>query len=401
MTRRVASINERAGQRRLALRSQLEAKFPALAPALPARLIDHSAIVLGRDERAEPQLLSVQARLEHMLAIGTTGGGKTKFMEHCARQDVAAGRGVCIIDPHGNHPGSFYRSFLSWLHARGYTKTRTVHIIDPNAPTHVTGINPLELPDPEYQPSVIADAMQEAIERMWGEEDMNAKPTMQRVLWAILTALAELNLTLSEATLLFDAEDRDGIRAWAIANISNEEVREELEWLHQIAADPRGSHDFRLEVTGPRNRLSKLSRDDAIRFMVGQKERTIDFRAALDEGHIILANLSPGPRAGDKAMQLLGRLLTRLLFFHAVRRRHPERAYFLYLDECQLFLSGDISRTLAEARKYGLGTILATQRRRRTSSPFNSQPSSSVSTSTPPSFTFSASPGRARTSTAV
>ena len=203
--------------------------------------------------------------------------------------------------------------------------------------------------------------MQEAIERMWGEADLNAKPTLQRVLWAILTALTELNLTLAEARLLFDPEDRDGIRAWVIANVSNGEVREELEWLHQIAADPRGNHEFRLEVTGPRNRLSKLGRDDAIRFMVGQKERGIDFQAALDEGHIIIANLSPGPQAGDKTMQLVGRLITRLIFFHAVRRKHPERPYFLYLDECQLFLSGDISRTLAEARKFGFGAILASQ----------------------------------------
>jgi len=249
---------------------------------------------------------------------------------------------------------------LCWLDARGFTKSRVIHLIDPNAPTHVTGLNPLSLPSDDYQPTVIAEAMQEALERMWGEEDMNTKPTMQRVLAAILTALTELKLTLAEARLLFDPADRHGVRSWAIANLVNDEAREELEWLHDIASEPRGRQDFRQEITGPRNRLAKLTRDDSIRLMVGQ-EVGIDFRAALDEGHIILANLSPGPRAGDKATQLLGRLLTRSLFFHAARRLHPDRPFFLYLDECQLYLSGDISRMLAEARKHGLSVLLAHQ----------------------------------------
>src|SRR6266516_1528953 len=105
---------------------------------------------------------------------------------------------------------------------------------------------------------------------------------------------------------------------------------------------------FRVEVMGPRNRLGKLT-------------PAINFREALDEGHIILANLSGGPRASDKSCELLGRLLTRFLFFNAQRRRHPERPFFFYLDECQLYLSGDVSRMLAEARKYGVGVILAHQ----------------------------------------
>lgn len=353
------SIVERARERTSAIRTQLAEQFPHLSS--PTRSIDRTAIVPGRDQHDEPLPLSIRTRLEHMLVVGTTGGGKTKLIEQCVRQDIVDGRGVCVVDPHGNHPDSLYRSLLCWLDHRGLTNSRTIHLVDPNAEGHVTGLNPLELPSEEYQPSVIAEAMQEALERLWGEEDLNGKPTLQRVLAGILATLTELKLTLAEARLLFDPEDRDGIRAWAIANLSNREAREELEWLHAIAAEPRGRQDFRQELTGPRNRIAKLTRDEAIRAIVGQQERTIDFRAALDEGHIILANLSPGPHAGDKATQLLGRLLTRLLFFHCQRRVRPDRAFFMYLDECQLYLSGDISRMLGEARKYGVGAVLATQ----------------------------------------
>lgn len=348
----------RADTRRGTLRKEIASRFPTLSSHSS---VDRTAIVLGRNQHGNALSIPLKARLEHAQVIGTTGGGKTKFLEHCIRQDIASGRGVCVIDPHGNHPDSLYGSLLAWLDARGFTKTRTIHLIDPNAGTHVTGLDPLALPSPDYDFSVIAEAMQEALERVWGEEDMNAKPTMQRVLSAILAALTELKLTLAEARLLFDPQDKNGIRAWAIENLPDSEAREELEWLDRIATGQRGEQDFRMEVTGPRNRLAKLTRNTSVRAMVGQQNRTIDFRAALDEGHIILANLSPGPRASDKATQLLGRLITRMLFFHCERRKHPERPFFFYLDECQLFLSGDVSRLLAESRKWGMGVVLASQ----------------------------------------
>lgn len=353
-----ASIAARAALHRRALHASFVERFPRLC-AVP-QPTDESAIVLGRDHTGKPLSWSLRARLEHTLVIGTTGAGKTRLIEHAARQDVVDGRAVIVIDPHGSHPGSLYRSFLGWLHKSGYTRSRIIHLIDPNAGSHVTGMNPLARPSEEYEATVIAEAMQEAIERVWGEENMDSKPTMQRTLSAVLTALTELGLTLAEAKLLFDPNDRDGVREWIVANLHNDEAREELEYLHSIASEARGRQEFRQELVGPRNRLAKLTRDAAIRAMVGQ-QRTIDFRAALDEGHIILANLSPGPRAGDKAMQLVGRLLTRLAFFNTVRRSSPERGAFLYADECQLYLSGDVSRMLAEARKFGLGCVLASQ----------------------------------------
>lgn len=358
----MSAIGERTKARRLAIREEVRCKHPHLVPrARSATGTDRTAIVLGRDERAAPVFLTLGARMQHALVTGTTGGGKSRFLTHCIQQDIADGRGVCVVDPHGNHPDSVYRSLLSWLDARSYTKTRTIHLIDPNADTHVTGLDPLARPSPDYDFTVIAEAMQEALERVWGEEDMNAKPTMQRVLNVLLTVLTELKLSLAEARLLLDPDDRHGIRAWAIANLVDEDAREELEWLHGIAREPRGRQDFRVEVTGPRNRLAKLTRNQSIRTMLGQQGRTLDFRAALDDGHIILANLSPGPRASDKAVQLLGRLLTRMLFFHCVRRQHPERPFFLYLDEAALFLSGDMSRLLTESRKYWIAVVLSAQ----------------------------------------
>jgi hypothetical protein len=366
----MSKIGDRAKARRAVVREELRIRYPNLLPkprsALVPAPVDRSAIVLGKSQGGAPVLLPEYLRLQHAHVIGTTGAGKTKFLEHCVQQDIASGRGVCVVDPHGNHPDSLYRSLLGWLDDRGYTdkndeKSGQIHLIDPNASTHITGFDPLALPSSDYDPTVIADAALEALERIWGEEDTDKKPTLQRVLIATLTALCELKLTLADARLLFDPNDRAGIRRWAIENLEDEEAREEFQWLHEIAAEPRGRQDFRMEVMGPRNRLGKLTRTESVRLMLGQRTPAINFREALDEGHIILANLSGGPRASDKSCELLGRLLTRFLFFNAQRRQHPERPFFFYLDECQLYLSGDISRMLAEARKYGVGVILAHQ----------------------------------------
>ena len=238
----MSKISDRAQARHIALREELRIQYPNLFPKprpAPPAPVDRSAIVLGRNQGGGPVLLPEQLRLQHAHVIGTTGAGKTKFLEHCIQQDIASGRGVCVVDPHGNHPDSLYRSLLGWLDARGYTdrntnRSRHIHLIDPNASTHITGFDPLALPSPEYDPAVIADAALEALERVWGEEDTDTKPTLQRVLIATLTALCELKLTLAEARLLFDPNDRAGIRAWAIHNLAEDEAREELQWLHRL-----------------------------------------------------------------------------------------------------------------------------------------------------------------------
>ena len=349
-----------------AKRGALVSRHPVLRPKVgPPRLppppFDASAIVLGRNEQGSAVLLPERPRLEHMHVIGATGSGKTNFLEHLIRQDILRGCGVCVVDPHGNHPGSLYRSLLTWLEQKHFTRSREVHLIDPNAPTHTVGFNPLHRGDSETQYSVIAEAMFEAFERMWGDEDGNSKPTIQRVLTATFTALGEQGLTLAEARLLFDPEDRNGIRALVLSRLKDSYAFDEVDWLHRISVERNGRRDFRAEVIGPINRIAKLVRTEAVRCIVGQTAHTIDLRQAMDDGHIILANLSGGTQVYEQGADLLGRLLTRFLFFHARRRCHTQRPFFIYLDEAHRYLSGDLPNILAEVRKYGVGVVLAHQ----------------------------------------
>jgi Helicase HerA, central domain len=340
------------------VREALDRRFP-FSIERPARRYEPGTIALGR-ANDQPLALPRRPRHEHCHVIGTTGGGKTNLLEHMIRQDIKNGDGVCVIDPHGGHPGSMYRSLIAWLFAHGYHKSRTVHLIDPNCRTFTTSFNPLELPDPQTSPSVIARTALEAIERVWEDENTHSKPTIRRLLKATFAALAELRLTMAEAELLFDHHDSLGMRAYVIRQVSDRYARAVFTDLDQLAHSDRTGMRFRDEVVGPLNRLAEFTSAPAIRRIIGQRNNTIDLRAALDQGHVLLVNLSGGDAVNDADCELLGRLLTRFLFFH-VKRRMTDRSFWFYLDECQRYLSGDIPSLLAEARKFSTGVVLSHQ----------------------------------------
>lgn len=340
------------------IQSALRARFGLSAPK-PLRRYELGTVALGQAD-GTPVALPRRPRFEHTHVIGTTGGGKTNLLEHLIRQDIKNGDGVCVIDPHGGHPDSLFRSLLTWLFAQGYHKKRSIHLIDPNNATHTTGFNPLELPDDKTSPSVIAGTTLEAFERVWGGENTQGKPTIRRVLKGTFAALCELGMTLAEADFLFDHHDALGVRELVLSKVNDRYARKVFADLDQLARADRTGLRFRDEIIGPLNRLAEFTSAPAIRRIVGQRHNTIDLRAALDEGHIILVNLSGGNAVNDADCELLGRLLTRFVFFH-VKRRTTTRAFWLYLDECQRYLSGDIPSLLAEARKFSCGVLLSHQ----------------------------------------
>jgi hypothetical protein len=341
------------------VRSVLTARFPSSAPPPPQQSYEIGSVALGRAD-GKAVALPRRPRFEHAHVIGTTGGGKTNLLEHLIRQDIKNGDGVFVIDPHGGHPGSLYRSMITWLFANGFHKSRAIHLIDANCANFTTGFNPLELPDERTSPSVIAGTALEAFERVWGDENTHGKPTIRRILKGTFAALAELRMTLAEADFLFDHHDTLGIRELLIHKLNDRYAQKVFSDLDQLAKADRTGLRFRDEVVGPLNRLAEFTSSPAIRRIVGQRRNTIDLREALDRGHVILVNLSGGDAVNDADCELLGRLLTRFLFFH-VKRRSTNRPFWFYLDECQRYLSGDIPSLLAEARKFHTGVILSHQ----------------------------------------
>ncbi len=340
--------------------AKLDAEFAAKHPTLGRTAEDdYKLITLGYDENNVPFQLDEIVRMSHSHLVGATGGGKSAAMVQAMQQDVGRGRGLILLDPHGSHPDSPFAQMLAWIERMGFDATGRVIVIDPNVADPIIGFNPLaRLPGTDL--SVIADALLEAFQRAWGDEDLHAKPNILTVLTATFIALAEKGLTLCEAKSLYQRDDPHGVRARLIADLQDEFAKEELERLHELASDPRSRADFNAQVVGPINRLNVFLSAPAVRTMLGQTENTLDFLDVMDKGKIVLVNLSPGAKLSEDKAKLLGTIVLRYLFLLCKQRRSAE-PFFLYVDECHGLLSGDVAALLSEARKFRVGVLLAHQ----------------------------------------
>jgi hypothetical protein len=359
----------RRRERQLQYAAEYAAKYPALArrrakrPLLASTMQNFSVVSLGHDQDGIPVRLDDQTRLRHVRLVGGTGSGKTTMLKHIILQDARRGRGGAIFDPHGGHSGSLLHELQEELEADGFFETGRLHLIDPNITSHVTPFNFLGLEDTDR--SVIADAFLEAVSVVFQGEDLYSKPTTRSKLRTILIALAELRLPVSDAPLLLDPYDRAGIRVRAIERVTDVYAREELQQLHFISTE-RSKHDFRAEVVGPLNRFAEFLSCEAVRLMLGvvdepgAKRRTLDLLAGMNRGDVYFINLQHGPAISEANASLIGALMLRYFFLLASRRTNLE-PFFITVDECQKFLSGDVPNLLAESRKFGIGLTLSHQ----------------------------------------
>jgi hypothetical protein len=206
---------------------------------------------------------------------------------------------------------------------------------------------------------VIAGHMVEAVERGWGDQDSQERPTMRRGLRAVFTALAELGLTLCEATYFLLPDDRFNARAWALQKLKDERARAYFERLDMLAANPRMSQTFDVETVGILNRIEEFTSSAAIRRIFGQR-KGIDLRAVMDEGHVVLVNLAGGTQIYEKEGDLLGRLFLRAILYHAKRRTNSQPC-FVWMDEGHRFVSGDVPVLFEEVRKHSVGIAIGHQ----------------------------------------
>jgi hypothetical protein len=300
--------------------------------------------------------LDPKRRSTHLHVIGGSDMGKSRFLEHMIREDILAGHGLCLIDPHG----SLYHSLVDWCADVRADKFANIHLIDPSQTDWCTGFNPLAK-YVEEKPLHRVDSMLEALAQVWGGEDSMGTPSIRSVLRAVLTILIDNDQTLAEAFPLTRLHDENALRDYFTAHIDNPIVKEMWDgYQFQAARAPR---EFSIEFGGPRRRLFELLHDEQLRQMFGQVEHALDFRKIMDGNEVVLVNLSE-EAIDEKRGQALGALLVRELFLVAKRRdvKFAERnPFYLYIDECAQYLTRDISKLLAQTRKFGLHAILSHQ----------------------------------------
>lgn len=307
-------------------------------------------IVLGvRDDwgREVPFSLSVVDRRHHALAVGKSGVGKSTLLFNMAMQDIYAGRGVGLVDPHGD----LCDDILAHI-----PKNRIEDVVyfDPTDSDYPVALNLLAHVGPDRRDEMI-DGIIAAFKGTWGDF---FGPRMERLFRFALASLyyCQNASLLGVERMLTDAT----YRAWVVKQVKDPKVRGF--WARQFDVLDR---ETQAEHASPiLNKIDAFLLPQGIRNVVGQVRNTVDARFVMDRGRIFIARLSKGKLGAERAA-LLGALWVTLFQVAAMSRadtpQSARRDFFLYVDEWQSCLTGAFASVLSECRKYRLCLTLANQ----------------------------------------
>ncbi len=299
------------------------------------------------DER-RPIGLSIPDSRLHLHLLGPTGTGKTTAMLNLAVQDVAAGRGVGVLDPKGD----LVRGVLERLPRE---RVDDVVLISPEESDFTVGINPLELSARDDVDLVAENTLtifKRIYERFWGmRTDDILKAALRTLLRGPDSTLAHIPLLLTDAE--FRREATRGLGDVGLASF--------WRWFEQL------SDSQCLEAIGPvLNKLNDFLVRPRLRRLLCQPRSTVDLRDVVGSGKILLADLSVG-LWGESAAELVGSFLVAKLWQAVLARaamaEDARRDFFLYLDEFQHFrgIGGPFADALAQARSLRLSLTIANQ----------------------------------------
>ncbi len=316
---------------------------------MPPRDTTAISYLAREDFRTSRRIFGIRQadRLFHMYAIGKTGTGKSTLLETLIRQDIAAGRGLCLIDPHGD---------LVTRIAASVPASRTGDLLYLNMPdpAQAFGYNPLRKVRPDLIP-LAASGIMEALKKHWADA---WGVRMEHVLRNAVYALLETDdATLPDILrLLGDKKYRQTIAR----RITNSQVKEF--WTHEFE---QYSYRYRADAIAPvQNKVGALLADPRLRRVFADPLRPLRFRRLMDGQQILLVNLARG-QVGEDTASLLGSLLVTTIGLAAFSRADtPEEdrlPFYLYLDEFQNFTTLSVATMISELRKYRVGLVLANQ----------------------------------------
>jgi hypothetical protein len=291
-------------------------------------------------------------RRQHLYVLGATGSGKTKFLEFLIRQDLVAGRGVGVIDPHGDLIEALKGALAAVARTRGTAFLREeVVLVDPADPLTSVSFNPIEShpgTDPGEQVAELIASFRKIWADSWGVRMEDLLRNSLLALSAARLSLVELPAFLTDATF----------RAVVLRQLTHPIARAYFDRFARL------SDRAQLTWSEPvLNKINALLAHDRVRQLLAAPASTFDLRQVMDRGQVLLIKLDKG-RLKDGA-DLLGSLLLAKLQLAAFSRSNlpvdRRRPFTLYVDEFQNFATASFGILLSEARKYGLSLVLAHQ----------------------------------------
>lgn len=286
-------------------------------------------------------------RRRHMYVLGKTGVGKTVLLENMILQDIRAGRGLAMIDPHGE-------SAETILDRIPKERINDVVYFNPADNEHPVGFNILEVPDAKYKHLVASDLMG-VFTKIWANV-WSAR--MEYILNNCVLALLDTpgSTLLGIMRLLVDRDYRQNI----ISNVQDPVVKSF--WVNEYE---RWQDKFRSEAIAPiQNKVGQFLSTSLVRNIVGQSGSTIKIPEIMNTGKILIANVAKGKVGEDNSALLGAMLITKVQLAAMERVRIEEKArkdFYLYVDEFQNFATESFASILSEARKYRLNLTISHQ----------------------------------------
>ncbi len=344
-----------------------------MLPRLPRFLRrDHDALILGRTgpyRLFPPFRISASVRKFHTYVVGLTGRGKSKFLQNLIVQDILAGRGCAVIDPHGDLAKDVLASVISQGYFSNQQAYERVMYVAPRRRDYFIPFNVLARPDAETETYEVAQRVIAAFMRTWART-LAEPPRFQQIMRASLAVLIETGETLCNLyQLLTDDDYRRGL----LARITDPKVAADCHLFFENEFERWGREQV-IIMSSTTNKVSALTDNPSLFYMLGQTENNINIRRIMDEGKVVLVDLG---ECDDETKRLFGTLVVTGFEQAALSRaRMPlsspqngakaRQPYYLYIDEFQDFAchpgaAETFSQMLSQVRKFGLHMILANQ----------------------------------------
>lgn len=286
-------------------------------------------------------------RRRHVWVVGKTGTGKSTLIANMVIDDLKKGRGVAVIDPHGD----LCETVLNYIPKNRINETIYFNPADRDYPIV---INPLEVNTKEEAELVVSGLMS-IFTKVWANV-WSAR--MEYILRNSLLSLTEIpNSTLADVLRLLGDDD---YRNKVVQKMDDETLKSF--WVNEFNKMP---DKLRAEAVSPiQNKVGQFVTSPMVRNILSQPKSTISLGQVMDRGMIFLANLSQGRLGEDNAALLGATLITKFQLAAMHRVDIPESArldFHLFVDEFQNFATDSFIKILSEARKYHLNLMLANQ----------------------------------------
>ena len=286
-------------------------------------------------------------RRRHMYLVGKTGMGKSTVLENMIVDDIRAGYGVAVVDPHGD----LAEKIIDYIPAN---RINDVVYFNPSDINFPIAFNVVEQVEPHLR-HLVASGLIGVFQKLWAD---SWGPRLEYILRNAVLAILDFpgSTLLGVVRMLSDKNYRKRV----VANIKDPVVKAFWEKEFTGYADK-----FAAEAVSPiQNKVGQFLSSSLMRNVIGQVKSSINIREIMDEGKILIMNLSKG-RIGEDNSALLGAMMITKIQLAAMSRvdvpEKERRDFYLYIDEFQNFSTDSFANILSEARKYRLNLILAHQ----------------------------------------